>query len=79
MSLFGCRITEVVMSVFACRSHYRGGRVCLCLHVTLQSWARVTLLACRITEVAMSVFTCMSYYRGGHECLCSHVALQRWS
>ena len=36
MSLLACRITKVVMSVFACMSYHRGGHECLCSDVVLQ-------------------------------------------
>ena len=39
MSLLAGRITEVVMSVFACMSYYKGGHECLCLHVVSQRWS----------------------------------------
>ena len=50
MSLFGCRITGVAMSVFAWMSYHRGCHECLHLHVVLQRWSSVYLLGCRITE-----------------------------
>ena len=36
MSLLGCRIIGVVMSVFTWMSYYRGGHECLYLDVVLQ-------------------------------------------
>ena len=38
MSFFGCRITEVIMSVFASMLYYRGDHECLCSDVVLQGW-----------------------------------------
>ena len=58
MSLLVCRITEVVMSVLAWISHYRGDRECLCMDGASQmkTQAKKNRISCNWIRISTEQF-----------------------